>query len=95
MARRSASVVLAFGVNHLGALFALGLRLVCDGTDHRLGKIDGFHFNLGNLDAPGAVSRSRTVCRRRLIFSRSAQQVVESDFAQHTAQRGLAGCDVA
>ena len=44
---------LAFGVDHLGAPHALGLRLLGDRPHHRLVDVDVLELDVSDLDTPG------------------------------------------
>ena len=82
-------LVLALGVDDLGAPLALGLGLAGDRPLHLFGDLDVLDLDRGHLHAPGL---GRLVDDLLQLFVEPlalGEQLVELGLAEHRAQRGL------
>src|SRR5438105_11051787 len=79
----------AFRVNDLRALLAIRLRLLGHGAQHRLREIDLLHFDVDDLYAPGFRVLIEDALHARIQRVAVREQLVELDFAEDGAERGL------
>ena len=82
-------LLLALGIDDLGAALALGLGLAGDGADHALVEVDALDLDIGDLDAPGFGLLVEHVLDVGIELVALGQHLVEIVLAQHPAQRGL------
>src|SRR5262249_55953938 len=82
-------LLLAFGIDDLGAARALGLGLPRDGADHALVEVDPLDLDGGHLDAPGLGLLVEHVLNVGIELVALRQHLVEVVLAQYPAQRGL------
>ena len=80
---------LAFGVDDLGALLALGLGLAGHRPLHVLRQIDVLHLDRRDLDAPRIGLVIEDVLQLLVQPIARGQQVVELGLSEHAAQRRL------
>src|SRR5580693_7299693 len=82
-------LLLALGIDDLGAALALGLGLTGDGADHALVEVDALELDIGDLDAPGFGLLVEHVLNAGIELVALGQHLVEIVLAQYPAQRGL------
>ena len=80
---------LAFGVNDLGPLFALRLRLLGHGAQHRFRHVDLLHFHVRHFYAPRRSVLVQNALQAQIDFLPMRQKFVEFLLAQHRAQSCL------
>src|SRR5699024_6272773 len=84
-----------FGMNDLGATFALGFGLAGDGSDHGFVDVDILDFHVGNLDAPrvgGFVQRFLKDLVDVVAFGEDFIQLMLTEYRAQTGLCQLAGC---
>ena len=82
-------LLLAFGVDDLGATRALGLGLLGDCADHAFVEIDVLDLDIRDLDAPGVGGLVEDALDVDVELVALRQHLVQLVLAQHRAQRGL------
>src|SRR5579864_9030718 len=82
-------LLLALGIDDLGAALALGLGLAGDSAHHALVEVDALDLDIGDLDAPGLGLLVEHVLDSGIELVAFRQHFVEIVLAQHPAQRGL------
>ena len=80
---------LAFGVDQLGALLALGLGLLRHRALHLLGQVDLLHLDRAHLHAPRLGVLVDDLLELAVDLVALGEQLVELRLAAHAAQRGL------
>src|SRR4249919_1090250 len=87
--QRCRGLLLAFGVDDLGATQALGLGLARDRADHDLVEVDALDLDVGDLDAPGIGLRVEDGADVVVELLALGQHLVQVVLPQHRAKRGL------
>ena len=74
-------LVLALGVNDLGAFFALGFRLPRHRALHHFRKIYALDLYKRNFDSPRTGMEIKDLLQAMIELFALAQQIIQSDFA--------------
>ena len=82
-------LLLAVGMDDLGAPLALGLGLARDRPDHAFVEVDVLDLDIGNLDAPRVGLRVEHLLDVGVQPVALGEHLVEIVLAQHRTQRGL------
>src|SRR4249919_761351 len=86
---RGRGLLLAFGMDDLGAAQALGFGLARDRAHHGLVEVDALDLDVGDLDAPGIGLRIEDGADVVVELFALGQHLVQVVLPQHRAQRGL------
>ena len=86
-------LLLALGIDHLGAASTLGFGLARDRTHHVLVEVDALDLNIGNFDAPGLCLFVEHILDVGIELVTLSQHGVEVMLAEYPAQRRLRELD--
>ena len=82
-------LMLAFGINDLGAPLALRFGLTRDRTNHRFVDVDVLDLDIRDLDAPGIGLAIEYCPDVRVQFVALSEHLIKIVLAEDRAQRGL------